>query len=89
MCGRKQPANAIVCSGCGADENTGLRESTWETDASSELGIIDEEGFDYDSFLEEEFDSTGKRKKPRFLHPMWIIVGILLFIAMAYAALRF
>jgi hypothetical protein len=89
VCGRKLPASAIVCSGCGADEKTGLREDTWDTDASSELGIIDEEGFDYDEFIKEEFDQDGETKKRRFLHPVWIIVGVLLVIAMAYAALRF
>jgi hypothetical protein len=90
VCGKKLAANARVCLGCGADEKTGLREDTWGTDAASELGFIDEEGFDYDAFLEEEFGKDGKdgkAKKKHHLHPVWWAVGIFLLIAMLYAAL--
>ncbi|MDA0812121.1 MAG: hypothetical protein O3C21_07015 [Verrucomicrobia bacterium] len=87
VCGKKLAANALVCPGCGADGKTGLREDTWGTDAASELEFFDEEGFDYDAFLEEEFGKDGKGKKKHHLHPVWWAVGILLLIALLYAAL--
>ncbi|MCB1096731.1 MAG: hypothetical protein KDN22_14225 [Verrucomicrobiae bacterium] len=85
VCGKKLAANTRACPACGADENTGLREDTWGTDAASELGFIDEEGFDYEAFLKEEFDKDGKVKKKRDLHPVWWIAGIALLISMLYA----
>ena len=86
VCGQKLAANAVVCSRCGADEKTGLREDTWDADASSELGFIDEEGFDYDSFLEDEFGENSKGRKKRQLHPVWWIVGVLLVVSIILAA---
>ena len=55
VCGKRLAANTLACPHCGADENTGLRDSTWDTDAASELEFFDDEAFDYDAYLQSEF----------------------------------
>ena len=87
VCGKKLPPNSLACSECGADEKTGLRDDTWETDASSELGLADEENFDYDHFLEEEFGVDAGGRKMRFLHPVWWAAGVVLLLAILFYSL--
>lgn len=88
VCGEQVPANAVVCPSCGADENTGLREDTRETDPLSELGLFDEEAYDYDEFLEREFGEDRKGDRRSHLHPIWIFGGIIALIAMVYWATK-
>lgn len=80
-CGESVPSNSKACPGCGSDENTG-----WADDAQhatvSELGLT-EEDFDYDEFTKREF---GKESiKPRGLHRVWWIVGLILLGAIVFA----
>jgi hypothetical protein len=89
VCGRKLPARTLACPGCGADERTGLRGGARETDTASELGILDEDTFDYDACLQDEFGENADGRKQRFLHPVWWIVGIALLISLLLAAIRF
>ena len=90
VCGKKLPSKTLACPGCGADEQTGLRGETSETDAGSELGILDEEAFDYEQFLEEEFGENSSGRPKRHLHPIWWIAGIVLLLSLLLmATLRF
>ena len=66
-CGADVPPRAKACPECGADESTG-----WNEDAVSQRLGIPSEGFDYESFVDEEF---SKPQKPR-LRWCWQLTGI-------------
>jgi hypothetical protein len=72
-CGEYVPTNAHSCPGCGADENTG-----WNDTANAQsLGIGDDEEFDYDEFIANEFDPARKPKvKVEGISWFWWIVAI-------------
>jgi len=76
VCGENVPPNAPACPACGADENTG-----WSDDHLDGINLPDDE-FDYDNFIEEEFETS---MKPKGISPLWWVVGILLVIAMILA----
>ncbi|MFN7140886.1 MAG: zinc-ribbon domain-containing protein, partial [Limisphaerales bacterium] len=81
-CGADLPRSAKACPECGSDEQTG-----WSEEAqSSGLGLPDDD-FDYDQFVKEEFGG-GDRLKPRGLHPIWWITGLLLLGGILWAVLR-
>ena len=50
-CGAAVSPNAIACPECGADKETG-----WNEDAHAQGLDLPEEDFDYDEFIEREFD---------------------------------
>jgi hypothetical protein len=69
-CGADVPRNAKACPECGADEDTG-----WSEEASaSALGLQEEESFDYDDFVKQEFGSD-KSPKPRGIKWLWWVVA--------------
>lgn len=74
VCGEEVPPRALACPECGADENSG-----WRGDGE------DEETFDYDEFVEQEF-GAGQRKRP--LYPLWIVTTILLLAAFFWLMAR-
>jgi hypothetical protein len=76
-CGADLPANAHACPECGSDERTG-----WSEAAKNEnLGLPDD-SFDYDDFVEREFEGkTGKQHK---LHWVWWLAAVLLVTALLY-----
>ena len=76
----------MSCPECGADEKTGLRTDTSETDAVAALGMFDEEGFDYDEFLARELGQTKSGKKVREIHSIWWVTGIVLLLALLLGA---
>lgn len=81
VCGALVPPRAHACPECGADDRSGWRED----DAGSGLDLPDD-GFDYDSFIREEFGAGPA--PPRGIHPIWWITGILLAVMLAMALLR-
>ena len=76
-CGAEVPPDARACPECGADEDTGWSEAA-RTDG---LGLPDEEGFDYQDFVEREFGP--KRAAPRGVHWFWWVIAALLAVAFA------
>lgn len=77
VCGENVPPKALACPECGSDQNTGWREGALEEDA---LDLPNEEDFDYDEFIKEEFGSS-KSLRPRPIHPVWWIAAIITLIA--------
>ena len=73
VCGADVPPRARACPECGADEQTGWSEKG----RYDSMGIPDDEDFDYNEFVEREFE--GKRPK-RKLNWLWMAVAILLLI---------
>ena len=82
VCGEDVPPRALACPECGADEHSG-----WREDAALHDGLgLDDEGFDYDTFVEQEF-GTGKRKTARQL--FWWIIAILVVLGLISARFFF
>jgi hypothetical protein len=80
-CGEDVPRNMRACPGCGADENTGWADDAQQATAA-DLGLPDEE-FDYDEFTRREFGKDSP--KPKGLHWIWWIAGILLLGAIIFS----
>lgn len=76
-CGALVPDTLPACPECGADETTG-----WSDKArAQQLGIPDDEDFDYEEFIDSEFGDDRKHQASRHgAHPIWIGTGILLLI---------
>ena len=79
VCGSEVPERAKACPECGADEKTGWSEKA-RYDA---LGIPDDpEEFDYNEFVEREFEG----KKPhRSKTGLWFVVALVLVFLFALA----
>ena len=75
VCGEEVPAGSKSCPECGACEKSGWSGNTDEDG----LGLDDDE-FDYDKFVGEEFgNGAPKTNRQRW----WAIVALILFIALA------
>ncbi len=82
-CGADLPRKAKVCPECGSDEKTG-----WSDEAHvGGLDLPDEE-FNYDKFVENEFDEK-KKIVPHGLHWFWWIVALLVVAAFIFVWFRF
>jgi hypothetical protein len=70
VCGADVPPNAKACPECGADEKTG-----WSEKARYDgLGIPDDdEDFDYDAFVQREFEGAKPKRKHQ---GFWTVVAI-------------
>jgi len=73
-CGADVPRNAKACPECGADEKSGWSESAY----AGNLGIQEEDDFDYHEFVKEEFGTGSGRVKPRGIHWIWWVTAIAL-----------
>ena len=80
VCGADVPARARACPGCGADEQTGWSEKA----RYDELGIPDD-SFDYDRFVEQEFEGKKPRRKFGWL---WFTAALLLLLTFFMAFVR-
>jgi predicted nucleic acid-binding Zn ribbon protein len=80
VCGTEVPERARACPECGADEKTGWSERARYDD----LGIPDD-SFDYEDFVEREFE--GKKSK-RKLTWLWFLIALLLVLAFVLPFLR-
>lgn len=82
-CGAEVPPKAKACPECGADEETGWSETAY----ASGLGIPDEEEkFDYDNFVKEEFGA--RQTKPHGISWFWWFVALLLVALMVFLFVR-
>ena len=78
VCGEEVPPNAKACPACGACDKSG-----WSADRAQDgLNLPDEEDeFDYDKFLGEEFGNGPRRTGvPRL---WWIVALVVLFAFLA------
>lgn len=78
-CGAEVRVGASACPECGSDEETGWSASR-ESFATGGYG--DEDDFDYDEFVREEFASESQRGLPE----IWKWVVVVLLISMLAAA---
>lgn len=71
------PADALACSECGSDEETGWAEDAevWAADIPTGYGRDGE--FDYDEFAAREFGDTD-RSKPGARRRVLVLSGVLL-----------
>ena len=69
-CGEEVPPKAKACPGCGACEETG-----WSDEARAEAAGIPSDEFDYDEFVQREFE--GKKAKRKF-GGLWVVTAIVL-----------
>jgi hypothetical protein len=69
-CGADVPAGAKSCPECGADEHTGWSEEAY----ASGLNLPDD-SFDYDQFVQSEFEPK-KKAVPHGIHWFWWLVAI-------------
>ena len=67
VCGAEPPRGALACPECGACPETGWGEDSY----SSDLGLPDEDDFDYDEFIDEEFGDGKKRATRTGIHIGW------------------
>lgn len=74
VCGEDVPPRALACPECGADHNSGWREEYLDG-----TGLPDDEDFDYDAFVREEFGGGRPRNG---LKPVWWITAIILLAAL-------
>src|SRR5262245_2209184 len=73
VCSEHVPARAKACPQCGASHDSG-----WNAEAALDaLDLPDEEEFDYERFLEEEFGAR-KRRPVRYWFWSSIAAGLLL-----------
>ena len=62
VCGAEIPASAPACPECGADDSTG-----WNPGAAASDGLgLNEDNFDYDSFIKREFGIAGNPRSGRY-----------------------
>jgi hypothetical protein len=80
VCGVVVPTNARACPECGSDEQTGWSEKA----RSDDLGIPDD-SFDYDDFVEREFQGKEPKQKHRWL---WIAVAVILLLSLVIFFVR-
>jgi hypothetical protein len=74
VCGEDVPRDALACPECGADDKSG-----WREDADTYDGLdLQDHDFNYNHFVQEEFESHAK---PAGLKTIWWIVGIGLIVA--------
>ncbi len=79
-CNAPVPRGAKCCPECGSDEKTGWSDSAY----ASNLGIPDD-NFDYEQFVQDEFEQSPK---PRSIHWIWWITAILMVLLFLFFWLR-
>ena len=75
VCGEQVTHGALACPECGADHNSGWREDAGDYDALD----LNEEEFDYERFVRDEF---GSSVKPAGIKTIWWITALLVLLAL-------
>jgi hypothetical protein len=70
-CGAEVPPDAKACPECGSDEKTG-----WSEEAHASGLDLPADDFDYDQFVEKEFNR--KKSSPSGLPWFWWLITVLL-----------
>jgi predicted nucleic acid-binding Zn ribbon protein len=74
VCGATVRAKALACPECGADDRTGWSDQT----IYDNTGIEDPDEFDYEEFVEREFEGRRRRRGRERLWWMTTIVILML-----------
>ena len=74
VCGEEVRRDALACSQCGADHNSGWREGADTYDGVD----LPEHDFNYDDFVKREFGSSPKAPA---IKPVWWITAVLVIVA--------
>jgi len=82
-CGADVPAGARAGPECGADEHTG-----WSQEAYASGLDLPDDSFDYDEFVQREFDPK-KKPIPHGIHWFWWVVAVAVAVIFAIGALHF
>lgn len=77
VCGADVPPNARACPGCGSDATTG-----WSDEAQSQSLDLPSEEFDYEEFVQREFEGKRPRRKSHWLWWGTALFLVLLFVLM-------
>jgi hypothetical protein len=73
VCGEDVPRGSLACPECGADDNSG-----WREDAESYDGLdLPGDDFNYDDFVQCEFESSVK---PAGIKTIWWITAIIVLV---------
>jgi hypothetical protein len=82
-CGEEVSVDAKVCPGCGSCDETG-----WSEGAKYErIGVSHDDTFDYDAFVQDEFEDQPRRRSSS-LQWVLLIVSLLLIALMLKWAMR-
>ena len=83
ICGDYVPEKAKACPNCGACHETG-----WSEEAKADILGIPREDFDYNQFVEEEFEEKKPARTP-MIWLWWLVALLLLAIIIAGVIPRF
>lgn len=72
-CGADVPPHARACPECGSDEATG-----WSEQARVDSLDLPDQGFDYDDFVQREFEVPGR---PRMRNRSWLLITAFVLVA--------
>lgn len=76
-CGSELPQSARFCPDCGADDEVGWTEPSWEADGE------DDEQLDYDDFLRREFPEASTGGYGR--NPLLVAIAVLLVLTLLFS----
>ncbi len=82
-CGAELAAGVQFCRHCGGSE-----ESGWGDDWQDEYGRQEDDDFDYDEFVRNEFPEQAIHRVPSRRRALTRIVALLLIIVLAWSAMR-
>ena len=82
-CGEDVPRKALACPECGADWETGWKNTGYAGQGSADP----EDEFNYSEAFDKEFGSSAS-PRPEGVKPLWWITGIALLVIFLFAALR-
>ena len=82
-CGEDVPRKALACPECGADWETGWKNTGYAGGGSADP----EDEFNYAEAFDKEFGSSAS-PRPEGVKPLWWITGIALLVIFLFAALR-
>ena len=90
-CGATVRLGAKACPECGSDDNTGWSEDADKWSEGIQTGYANDDEFDYDEFVKQEFGSNNSRgiEKNRQIKKLWItvlLVALLVLVALALIA---
>ncbi len=71
-CGEDVPAGALACPHCGSCAETG-----WSEQARYDALDLPDQEFDYDDFVEREFNPDRPRQRRRTWY-WWIAIGLMI-----------
>ena len=82
-CGAKVRRGALACPKCGSDDETGWSENADQWQADIPAGYADDDDFDYDEFVADEFPQHATRRA-KGAHAKWVwgIVVVLVCLAL-------